>query len=226
MDNTQALDLSAINYKEKSKNKKIYFIAKRLFDILISLVGIIVLIPVTIIVKLVYVLSGDMKSIFYVQERIGKNGKKFNLYKFRTMIPDADGKLEQILKNDKKLYNEYKKNKKLENDPRITKIGKFLRKGSIDEFPQFINIFLGQMTVVGPRPYLEREKKDMGKAYNTIIKSKPGLTGLWQVSGRSNVDFESRIKIDEKYELIKGMKTDLKIFCKTFLVVFEKNGAK
>ena len=119
----------------------------------------------------------------------------------------------------------YDENQKFENDPRITKIGKLLRITSIDEFPQFINVFLGQMSLVGPRPYLPREKKDMGSRYKTITTVKPGLTGYWQVRGRNNTDFNDRLNLDVKYVKIKSLLLDLKILFKTFVIVFKRDGA-
>ena len=126
-----------------SISKVLYLSIKRLFDIIIGLIGVICLIPLSIIIKLVSVLSGDFKPIFYSQMRIGKNGKEFKLYKFRSMVMDADEKLEKLIKSNEKIREEYKLNKKLDNDPRITKIGKVLRKTSLDETPQFINVFFG-----------------------------------------------------------------------------------
>ena len=140
-------------------------------------------------------LTGDFHSIFYRQKRIGKNGKEFIMYKYRSMIVNADEKLKEVLK-DKKLADEYKNNKKLENDPRITKVGKLIRLLSLDEFPQFINIFIGDMSLIGNRPYLPRERKDMGDYYIDIIKTKPGLTGYWQVNGRSNLSFKKRLELE------------------------------
>lgn len=165
------------------KTKKVlYSIIKRLVDIVVGLIGIIFLIPLTVIVKIISICTGDFKSIFFKQERIGKNGKIFMMYKYRTMVPNADEVLMKMLKEDKEAAKEYKKNKKLKNDPRITKAGKFLRKTSLDEFPQFINVFLGSMSLIGNRPYLPREIDDMGKYYKDIIKTKPGISGLWYVS--------------------------------------------
>lgn len=228
MDNTQTIDVIKINTKskEKVKSKKLYFAVKRLFDILISLIGMVFIIPITIIIKIVSLITGDTNKIFFTQERIGKNGKIFKLYKYRSMIVNADEELKKILKKDKKLAKEYKENKKLHNDPRITRVGKFIRKFSIDELPQFINVIKGDMSIIGPRPYLPREKKDMKEYYDIVIKAKPGLTGLWQVSGRSDVSFEKRLELDEEYEKIKGLKTDSKIFFRTFSAVFGKKGAK
>ena len=123
------------------------------------------------------------------QTRIGHHGKEITIYKFRSMIPNAEEKLEELMRDDPKIREEYLKNKKLENDPRITKVGHFLRKSSLDEFPQFFNVLLGDMALVGPRPYLPREKQDMGYYYSNIIEVKPGITGMWQANGRSNLSF-------------------------------------
>ena len=137
--------------------------------------------------------NGDFHSIFYTQERIGKDGKLFKLYKYRSMIPNADEVLQKLLKENKEMAKEYKLNKKLDNDTRITKVGKLIRKASIDELPQLLNILKGEMSFIGNRPYLPKEKKDMGKYYNDIVKTKPGLTGFWQVSLRSRGTFKSTI---------------------------------
>ena len=207
------------------KKKYFYRFIKRTFDILCSIIGIILLLPITIIVKLAYVLTGDFKSILYSQDRIGKDGKIIPLFKYRSMVWNADEKLEELLK-DKKLKKEYDKYKKLENDPRITKVGKVLRRLSLDEFPQFINVFLGHMSLIGPRPYLPGERKDMGKYYDVIIKAKPGITGLWQVNGRSETTFEERLVMEEEYVQKCGLLFDIRIFFKTFWAVFARKGAK
>jgi len=209
-----------------SIKKYLYFGVKRLFDILIALVGCLFLLPIILIVKISYLLHKDFDSIFFRQKRIGKNGKEFNLYKFRSMVPNADEVLKELLKNDEVARKEYKVNKKLKNDPRVTSMGKILRVTSLDELPQFINIFKGEMSLIGNRPYLPREKEDMGLYYNDIIKTKPGLTGLWQISGRSNTTFEKRLKLEQQYSNSYGFKTDIKIFFKTFGVVLKHKGAK
>ena len=209
-----------------SIKKYLYFGVKRLFDILIALIGCLFLLPIILIVKISYLLHKDFDSIFFRQKRIGKNGKEFNLYKFRSMVPNADEVLKELLKNDEVARKEYKVNKKLKNDPRVTSMGKILRVTSLDELPQFINIFKGEMSLIGNRPYLPREKEDMGLYYNDIIKTKPGLTGLWQISGRSNTTFEKRLKLEQQYSNSYGFKTDIKIFLKTFGVVLKHKGAK
>ncbi len=199
----------------------LYLGIKRFFDIVVSLIGLIFLIPIALVVKIMYMISGDFHSIFFTQDRIGKNGKTFKFYKFRTMVPNADKILFELLEKDKELAKEYKINKKLKDDPRITKAGKFLRKTSLDELPQLINIFLGQMSFVGNRPYLPREKDDMGEYFDDIVKSKPGLTGYWQVMGRSDTTFETRCKLEAKYSNEMSLRLDIKIFFKTFLVVLK-----
>ena len=162
--------------------------------------------------------------MFYEQLRIGRNGKEFRFYKFRTMVMNADEKLEEYLKQNEEARKEYEKYKKLKNDPRITKLGKFLRKTSIDEFPQFINVLNGDMSLVGPRPYLHREIKDMEDSYQTIILVKPGLTGYWQVNGRSDRNFEERTKMDVEYIRDRNLWFDIKILIKTVLNIFRREG--
>ena len=162
----------------------------------------------------------------FTQKRIGKDCKLFEIYKFRTMVPDADKKLFELLEKDEEAAKEYKLNKKLKNDPRITKLGAFLRKTSIDELPQLINVLKGDMSLVGPRPYLPREMEDMGQYYDTIVECKPGITGLWQVSGRSNTTFEQRLEFDMEYNENKGFLYDMELLTKTVGVVINKDGAK
>ncbi len=198
---------------------------KRTIDIIGSIVGIALLIPLIIFVKLGNLINGDYGPLFYVQERIGKNGKIFRMYKFRTMVVGADAMLEEILTTDKAANKEYRKYKKLKEDPRITKVGKFLRKTSLDEFPQFINVLRGQMSLVGPRPYLNREQVEMRDYYDTIVSHKPGLTGLWQITGRSNVTFKDRLELDMEYHKDANLVSDVKIMCKTVVKVFKNEDA-
>ena len=142
------------------------------------------------------------------------------------MVENADEILFKMLEENEEMRLEYKRYKKLKNDPRITKVGKFIRDTSIDEFPQFINVLKGDMSLVGPRPYLYREKEDMGEYYNTVIKCKPGITGYWQVNGRSGTDFIKRLVLDEYYYNHRSLILDIKIMLKTFIKVFKKDGAK
>ena len=209
------------------KIKKIIYLSfKRVFDILVSLIGLIFLLPIALVVKISYMITGDFKSIFFVQDRIGKNGKTFKFFKFRTMVPNADEILHRTLELDPKLMEEYTINKKLKDDPRITKAGKVIRRYSIDELPQLINIFLGDMSLIGNRPYLPREKKDMKDSFDTIVSTKPGLTGWWQVSGRSDVSFKKRLELEEYYSNNANLNLDFKIFFKTFSAVIGHKGAK
>ena len=201
-----------------------YLCIKRLFDIICAIIGIIFLIPITIIVKISYMLHGDFYTIFYNHERIGKDGKIFKFYKFRTMVPNADDILAEMLK-DPEVKKEYKKCMKLPHDPRITKVGKILRKSSLDEMPQFVNVLIGNMSMIGNRPYLPREKEDMGEYFDDIVKSKPGITGYWQTAGRSNVDFKHRLKLESYYSNHMSLWFDIKIFFKTFTVVLFGRGA-
>lgn len=217
-----------INTEINKKNIKIKIenIIKRIIDVVGALVGVIALIPLTIIIYIArIVLKENDGPIFYDQLRIGKDGKVFKMYKYRSMIIGADEKLFEYLKENEEARKEYKEYKKLKDDPRITKIGKFLRKTSLDEFPQFINVLKGDMSLVGPRPYLPREKEDMGEYYTYIIKSRPGITGYWQIAGRSDVTFDDRLKMDYDYNKNRSLKTDLKILVKTVLNVMKKEGA-
>lgn len=209
----------------KQKNSIFYFVFKRIFDIVCSVIGIVFLLPIIIIVKIISILTGDFESIFFTQIRIGQYGKEFKFYKFRTMVPNADKILEEMLKKDKKLAKEYKENKKLKNDPRITKLGRLLRKLSLDELPQMINILKGDMAMIGNRPYLPREKEDMGEYFDLIVSTKPGLTGYWQTNGRSDVSFKKRLELESEYSRIYSLKLDIKIFFKTFIIVLQGHDA-
>ena len=204
----------------------VYRFFKRIFDIMIGLLGVIVLIPTTIILKIAYICTGDFNSMFFVQSRIGRNGKTFKLIKYRSMMVGAEDKLKEMMKNNKRIREEYAKNKKLKNDPRITKVGGFIRRFSIDEWPQVINILLGSMSLVGNRPYLLSEKREIGKYYDAIVKTKPGLTGLWQVSGHNDVSFKSRVELEATYSDIMSFGVDMKIIFRTFKAVLKSGGGK
>lgn len=228
MEQNDILNTSGIleNTFSVSEKKKVYFFIKRLFDIIVGIIGCILLIPFAIIIKIAYLIQKDYAPIIFKQERIGEGGKIIKIYKFRSMIPDAEKVLEELMENDPEIKKEYLTNKKLENDPRLTKIGNVIRKASIDEFPQFLNVLKGEMSLIGPRPYLLREKEDMGRYYEDIIACRPGITGLWQVSGRSDLSFSYRLKLDRIYYLQRNLLIDLIITFKTFKAVFLKNGAK
>ena len=212
--------------KGTNSERFMYKIIKRLFDIILGIIGCIILIPILLLVKISYLLSGDHESIFFVQKRIGIKGKEFNFYKFRSMVPNADEILFKLLREDKEAAAEYKKFKKLKKDPRITPVGKILRRTSLDELPQFINVLNGTMSLIGNRPYLPREKQDMGEAFDEIVKTKPGITGYWQVSGKANSSFEKRLEMESEYSNNASMLLDLKIFFKTFGAVLFGHGAE
>lgn len=198
----------------------------RTIDICAGIVGCFITLFIIIFTKRAYKKDGDINPVIYTQDRIGKDGKFFKIYKIRTMVPNADQMLEELLASNEEMRREYSINKKLEHDPRVTRIGDKLRKNSLDEFPQFFNVLIGNMTLVGPRPYLPREIKDMGEAYFTIIQCKPAITGPWQIGGRSDIDFNKRCQIDVKYIQEKTLLTDIKIFFKTIKSVILKDGAK
>lgn len=194
---------------------------KRIVEIFISLIGLIIFVPLAIVVFFQNVKNKDYGKVLYTQERIGKNGKIFKMYKFRTMVNNADEILENMLKDDE-IRAEYEKYRKLRNDPRVTKFGKILREKSLDEFPQFINILKGEMSIVGPRPYLPEEKERMGKYYNYIVQHKPGLTGVFQISGRERVAFSERLDMDLRYHYRRTFLVDLKIALITMLVTLRR----
>ena len=201
--------------------KSVYSVLKRGFDIIVSLVALILLSPIFLLVIIAIKLEDKGKAIF-TQERIGQGGTTFKLYKFRSMVLNADEILMEILKDETSdLAKEYILNKKFREDPRITKVGKFIRKTSIDELPQLVNILKGEMSLIGNRPYLPREKEDMKPYYYDIVKTKPGLTGYWQVNGRSNTTFKHRCKLEAEYSNNMSFRMDVKIFFKTFVVLFK-----
>ena len=198
------------------ENKCIYFFIKRLFDIICGLVGIILLVPLIIIIKLIYIITGDKGSIFYRQKRLGKNGKIIRIFKFRTMVINAEEILQDWLKNNPDKREEYLRDRKIENDPRITKIGNFLRKASLDEFPQFINI----LVVVLDEVLIYKENQDK------FLSVRPGLTGYWASNGRSNISYEERMKMELYYVDNCSILLDIKIIIDTIFAVIKKDGAK
>ncbi len=222
----EELVLGKVKSEPLITKKQIYFGIKRFVDIFAGIIGLIPLFICTVFIKIAYMCTGDFHKIFFRQERIGKNGKTIKIFKFRSMVPNAEKVLEELMEKNPEIKKEYLKNKKLENDPRITKLGKIIRKLSIDELPQLLNVLVGDMSLVGPRPYLFREKKDMGKYYDYVIACKPGITGLWQVSGRSDTSFKQRLVYDKRYATERGLRFDIKILFKTVGVVLGKKGAK
>ncbi|MEG3898333.1 MULTISPECIES: sugar transferase [unclassified Microcoleus] len=196
---------------------------KRLFDILFSLSVLLLFAPVYLLLALSIALSSS-GPIFYVQERVGKNRKMFYCLKFRTMVENADDILLEIMEKSPHLRQEFEDNFKLKQDPRITWIGRFLRMTSLDEFPQFWNVLKGDMSVVGPRPLVEEELPRYGRHINKILTIRPGITGLWQVSGRNDIPYPRRVQIDLYYANDKNLWMDMWIVFKTIgVVIFPKN---
>ncbi|CDE90558.1 probable undecaprenyl phosphate galactosephosphotransferase [Clostridium sp. CAG:389] len=199
---------------------------KRIFDIFVGLIGILLLIPITIGIYIAKkILKEDDGPIFYDQLRIGKGGKHFKLYKYRSMIVGADEILKEYLANNEEARIEFEQNQKLKNDPRITKLGNFLRKTSLDEFPQFINILKGDMSLVGPRPIVDREIELFGDEMKTVHSVRPGLTGYWAANGRSDTTYEQRVKMEAYYAENFSLLLDIKIIVKTIKSVIKKEGA-
>lgn len=224
-DNMESLAIIPKRIERSSIVLKIEKIAKRLLDILGGFCGLLLLIPLTIGIWIANKLSKEDGPVFFTQERIGQDGKIFKMYKYRSMVVGADDKLRQYLEENEEAREEYKKYKKLKNDPRITKIGKIIRKTSLDEFPQFINVLKGEMSLVGPRPYLPREKEEINGFFKYITSCKPGITGLWQTRGRSNTTFTERLTMDMEYYYNHTLKTDIKLIYKTVENVVKKEGA-
>ncbi len=207
-----------------SPGQKVYLCLKRVLDIFVSLVGCVFLLPVTAAVKAASLASGDKAPIFYRQNRIGKDGRQIRIYKFRSMVPDADSVLKELLK-DEVLAAQWQANQKLNDDPRITKVGRVLRKTSVDELPQLINVLKGDMSLVGPRPLVAGELESHGgmKLYQQL---KPGITGWWGCNGRSNIDYHERLELE--YYYVKNVSAYLDFLCvlRTVLTVLKREGAE
>jgi len=197
---------------------------KRILDVGLVVFGGIVILPFLLFIALLVKVSSP-GPVLYAHKRLGLNGKSFKAYKFRSMVLDADKKLETILNADPRLSAEWKKTQKLKNDPRVTSIGKFLRRTSFDEFPQLINILKGDMSLVGPRPVTEPELEKYGENAQRILTVKPGLTGLWQISGRSDTDYAERVSYDLYYLQSWSVWIDLWILYRTPAVIFKGKGA-
>jgi Undecaprenyl-phosphate galactose phosphotransferase WbaP len=163
--------------------------------------------------------------VFYRQARIGRYGRRFYVYKFRTMVQNADHLLQTYLAESPELRAEWLATHKLKNDPRITRVGAILRKTSLDELPQLWNILVGEMSLIGPRPIVDAEVEKYGDCFDLYTQVRPGLTGLWQVSGRSDTSYEQRVELDKYYVLNRSLKLDLQILWKTVFVVLKKDGA-
>lgn len=228
--NEQAINERVVEDNITIDNKKVRINIekgiKRLVDIIAGLVGTILLIPITICIYIAKkILKENDGPIFYEQLRIGKNGKHFKLYKYRSMIVGADEILKEYLSENEEARIEFEKNQKLKNDPRITRLGNFLRKTSLDEFPQFINILKGDMSLVGPRPIVDREIELFGDKMKIVHSVRPGLTGYWAANGRSDTTYEQRVEMEAYYAENFSLLLDIKIIFKTIKSVIKKEGA-
>lgn len=198
---------------------------KRIMDIVGSIVGIAFLIPLTIVIATINYFSKDNGPIFYCHKRLGKNGQHFYMYKFRTMVNNSQEVLEKLLKEDPEARKEWEENRKLKNDPRITKIGRFLRKTSLDEIPQFINVLKGEMSLVGPRAVVDDEIEKFGLYKDKVLSVKPGITGYWGAHGRSNTSYDDRVQMEAYYVDHNSIFTDIEILFDTVISVIKKEGA-
>ena len=203
----------------------ITYISKRIIDYILSvIIFAVIIIPMIAVMILIKLTSPG--AVIYSQERIGKNGKPFKCHKFRTMFNDADERLNEILLKDPEKKNEWERYWKLKDDPRITPVGKFLRKTSLDELPQIFNVLKGEMSLVGPRPVVKKEIEDYYKEEaEYYFKVPPGITGLWQVSGRSNTSYDYRVSLDSWYVKNWNLWLDVVILLKTVKAVIKHEGA-
>lgn len=210
------------NLENKLSLRKIYIGFKRVIDIIISFIGMIILAPVFLIIAMIIKL--DSKGpVFFVHKRIGKDGKEIGIYKFRTMVDNAEDLIKEFTEEQQK---EFRECYKLEHDPRVTKIGNFLRKTSLDELPQVLNILKGDLSIIGPRPVIEEELEKYGKNREKFVSVKPGLTGYWAANGRSDTTYAERVQMELYYIDNISLKLDIQVFFKTIVAVIRKEGAR
>lgn len=205
----------------KKATKINYISIKRAIDVIISLIGLILLSPIFLLLTIIIKIDSKGPA-FFAHTRYGKNGKKFKMYKFRTMYENAQDMIKDFTPEQMK---EWKENFKLKDDPRITKVGKFLRKTSLDELPQIVNIIKGDLSIIGPRPVIEEELEKYGDNKDKFLSVTPGLTGYWQANGRSSTTYEQRMEMELYYIDNISPKLDVKIFFKTIESVIKKEGA-
>ena len=219
--NVSALKLPAKKYKEFFEENVQYKLVKRITDIVLSFISLVVLLPVFAVIALAIKLESK-GPVFFKHTRIGKNGKIIKIYKFRSMVENAEDLIQQFTKEQMK---EYEENYKLSDDPRITKVGKILRKTSLDELPQLINILKGDLSIIGPRPVVANELKKYGTNIKKFLSVTPGLTGYWAANGRSCTSYEQRMQM-ELYSIDNlSLKMDVKVFLKTIVAVIKRKGA-
>lgn len=227
MSNPTNQDIAFLEEGRSIKNvsdRKVYHFTKRLIDIVGAFIGILFTLPIFIVIMCFYYFGQNKGPIFFKQIRVGQNGQRFYIYKFRSMVVDAERKL----KENTDLYNKYLRNNfKLEQheDPRITPFGQFIRKTSLDELPQFFNVLIGDMSLVGPRPVVVEELNEYKNRKADFLSVKPGITGYWQVCGRSDVGYPERVDIELFYVYNKGLILDIKILFMTVIQVLARKGA-
>ncbi|WP_154991604.1 MULTISPECIES: sugar transferase [Priestia] len=219
--NSNASKVYAVPGSIAVSKKKTYIIAKRSIDVVGSLFGIIILLWLFIIIAIAIKVEDPKGPIFFKQRRVGKDGKEFNMYKMRSMVSNAEELLESLLNHNEVSGAMFK----MKNDPRITKIGRFIRKTSIDELPQLWNVLKGDMSLVGPRPPLPREVNEYTSYQKQRLLVTPGCTGLWQVSGRNNVGFEEMVELDLQYIQKRNFGLDMFIIFKTIKCMVFPNSA-
>ena len=204
-------------------HKSRIYLGKRLFDVTGALVLAIVSLPVFVAVAVAIRLTGS--PIFYSHNRVGLGRRTFRCYKFRTMVPNAQEVLQELLHRDSRALQEWRENHKLRNDPRITRMGNFLRTTSLDEIPQLWNVLKGDMSLVGPRPVVPDELERYGNRAQRYTTVRPGMSGLWQVSGRSNLTYSRRVSLDMLYIRRQNVALDLWVLWRTIFVVFDRGGS-
>lgn len=206
----------------KKEVSNYYLVVKRVFDIVSCLIGLIILSPIFLITAIAIKIEDPKGKVFYAHNRIGKDGRIVPVYKFRSMFSNSDELFEQFTPEQKAEFEEFQK---LKNDPRVTKVGRIIRKTSIDELPQLVNVLKGEMSVVGPRPIIQKELDRYGEYKDAYLSVLPGLTGMWQAYGRNNLTFAERIQMDVHYVKERSMKLDLVILCQTIKTVLAGEGA-
>lgn len=213
--------LSTKTYKEVLVKRTPYRIIKRIMDVILATIGLIILLPIFAIIALAIKLESK-GPVFFKHTRIGKDGKIIKLYKFRSMVQNAEDLIKKFTPEQMK---EYKENYKLTDDPRITKIGNILRKTSLDELPQLLNIIKGELSIIGPRPVVQEELEKYGENAKKFLSVTPGLTGYWAANGRSNTTYEERMEMELYYVENISFKLDIEVFFKTIISVIKKEGA-
>lgn len=219
--NSEALGLEFVPEKVII-SRDIYVKFKRVIDFVIVFISIIILSPVFLLIAL-FIKMSSKGPIIYKHKRVGKDGSDIYLYKFRTMVSDADNFSKYFTEEQ---MIEFKKNYKLDNDPRVTKLGKILRKTSLDEIPQLFNILKGEMALIGPRPVLEKELEYFKNKKDLVLSVLPGLTGWWACNGRSCTTYDERVELEAYYAKNISLKLDIKVFFRTIIVVLQGRGAK